>query len=97
MFVITTRAGIENKSIHTQIVFHHTTFNETIENTWMVRDGGGQGFHFYTGYHCITSPTTVNYTFYGLWASGYENSNLVGWNPPDIVTQCWIQFAIVFK
>ena len=97
MFVITTTAGIESRSRHTQIVYHNPAFNETVENTWMTRDAGGQGFYFYTGYHCITSPTNVNYTFYGLWASGNEGNNLLGWNPPNFSTQCWIQFAFVFK
>ena len=97
LFLITTTAGIESRSRHTQIVYHNPTLNETAENTWMTRDAGGQGFYFYTGYHCITSATTVNYTFYGLWASGNEGNNLLGWNPPNFSTQCWIQFAIVFK
>ena len=96
MFLITTRAGIDSNSMHTQIVYHNNTIHETSENTWMVRDPGGQGFYFYTGYHNISSPTTVNYTFYGLWASGKQGENLLAWNPPNITTQCWIQFAIVF-
>lgn len=94
LFVITTTAGINSGSRHSQIVYHHTTFNETLENTWMVRDEGGRGFYFYTGYHVLTSPTNINYTFYGLWASGKENENLIGWNPPNFTTQCWVQFAI---
>lgn len=96
LFVITTTCGIENKSRHSQIVYHHTTFNETLENTWMVRDVEGRGFYFYTGYHVLSSQTTINYTFYGLWASGIQGENLLAWNPPNITTQCWIQFAIVF-
>lgn len=94
LFVITTTAGIDSGSRHSQIVYHHTTFNETLENTWMVRDAGGKGFYFYTGYHVLSSKTTINYTFYGLWASGRENDNLIGWNPPNFRTQCWVQFAI---